>query len=203
MGAELGVSASYITLIEANQRPASAKLLMKLAEVYDLNISELSPSVDAQLAADFGAAVKDPVLDLATLPRAEVEAVLQASPRLAAAFVRLHERHHESVLRPDDEDSPLADRDKVEVLAETPGWVHYDLPPELLGRMWKGQFCGQRQKWVLMRFLGEDADIRIDTDHPEFQEWRWMPPTALLENIVPFKRGVYEEVLAAFQGWLR
>lgn len=93
--------------------------------------------------------------------------------------------------------------DKVEVLVETPGWVYYDLPPELLGKVWKGRYGGQRQKWVLMRFLGEDADIRIDTDHPEFQEWRWMPPTALLENIVPFKRGVYEEVLAAFQGWLR
>ena len=93
--------------------------------------------------------------------------------------------------------------DKVEILGETPGWVNYDLPPELLGKVWKGRFGGQRQKWVLMRFLGEDADIRIDTDHPEFQEWRWMPPTALLENIVPFKRGVYEEVLAAFQGWLR
>ena len=89
------------------------------------------------------------------------------------------------------------------MLAETPGWVYYDLPPELLGKVWKGRYGGQRQKWVLMRFLGEDADIRIDTDHPEFQEWRWMPPTALLENIVPFKRGVYEEVLAAFQGWLR
>ena len=93
--------------------------------------------------------------------------------------------------------------DKVEVLVETPGWVYYDLPPELLGKVWKGRYGGQRQKWVLMRFLGEDADIRIDTDRPEFQEWRWMPPTALLENIVPFKRGVYEEVLAAFQGWLR
>ena len=89
--------------------------------------------------------------------------------------------------------------DKVEVLAETPGWVYYDLPPELLGKVWKGRFGGQRQKWVLMRFLGTDADIRIDTDHPEFEEWRWMPAAALLESIVPFKRGVYEEVLAAFR----
>lgn len=92
--------------------------------------------------------------------------------------------------------------DKVEVVAETPGWVYYDLPPELLGKVWKGRFGGQRQKWVLMRFLGKDADIRIDTDHPEFQEWRWMPAAALLENIVPFKRGVYEEVLAAFDDHL-
>ncbi|WP_374298518.1 RNA pyrophosphohydrolase [Paracoccus sp. (in: a-proteobacteria)] len=93
--------------------------------------------------------------------------------------------------------------DKVEILAETPGWVYYDLPPELLGKVWKGKYGGQRQKWVLMRFLGGDADIRIDTDHPEFEEWRWMPAAALLENIVPFKRGVYEEVLAAFREWLR
>ena len=93
--------------------------------------------------------------------------------------------------------------DKVQVLAETPGWVYYDLPPELLGKVWKGRYGGQRQKWVLMRFLGQDADIRIDTDHPEFQEWRWMPAAALLENIVPFKRGVYEEVLGAFPKWLR
>lgn len=92
--------------------------------------------------------------------------------------------------------------DKVEVLGETPGWVHYDLPPELLGKVWKGRYGGQRQKWVLMRFLGEDADIRIDTDHPEFQEWRWMPAAELLGNIVPFKLGVYEEVLGAFEGWL-
>ena len=93
--------------------------------------------------------------------------------------------------------------DKVQVLAETPGWVYYDLPPELLGKVWKGRYGGQRQKWVLMRFLGQDADIRIDTDHPEFREWRWMPAAALLENIVPFKRAVYEKVLAAFRDWLR
>ncbi|MTE00444.1 RNA pyrophosphohydrolase [Paracoccus sp. YIM 132242] len=93
--------------------------------------------------------------------------------------------------------------DKVEVVGETPDWVYYDLPPELLGKVWKGRYGGQRQKWVLMRFLGDDADIRIDTDHPEFQEWRWMPAAALLENIVPFKRGVYEEVLGAFERWLR
>lgn len=93
--------------------------------------------------------------------------------------------------------------DKVEVLGETPDWVYYDLPPELLGKVWKGKYGGQRQKWVLMRFLGQDADIRIDTDHPEFQEWSWMPAAALLENIVPFKRGVYEEVLGEFGEWLR
>lgn len=119
MAAELGVSASYITLIEADQRPASARFLMKLAEVYDLNVSELAPASDAQLAADFSAALKDPALELGTLARSEIEAVLQSSPKLAAAFVRLHDRHREAVLRPLADDNPLTDRDKVEVLAET------------------------------------------------------------------------------------
>ncbi|MGZ3215383.1 RNA pyrophosphohydrolase [Paracoccus sp. T5] len=90
----------------------------------------------------------------------------------------------------------------VEVVAETPGWVYYDLPPELLGKVWKGRFGGQRQKWLLLRFLGEDGDIRIETEHPEFDRWQWMPADALLENIVPFKRQVYAEVLEAFRGHL-
>lgn len=119
MAAELGVSASYVTLIEADQRPASARFLMKLAEIYDLNIAELAPSTDAQLAADFGAALKDPVIEAQGLSRAEIEAVLQASPRLAAAFVRLHERYRESLVRPLAEQNPMTDRDKVEMLAET------------------------------------------------------------------------------------
>ena len=116
MALELGVSASYITLIEADQRPASARFLMRLAEVYDLNISELAPSTDAQLAAEFAAALKDPALEAGPLPRAEIEAVLQASPRIASAFVRLHDSHREALLRPQADENPLTDRDKVEAL---------------------------------------------------------------------------------------
>lgn len=119
MAAELGVSASYITLIESDQRPASARFLMKLAEVFDLNISELAPTTDAQLAADFTAALKDPILEAGTVSRSEVESVLQASPRLAAAFVRLHDRYRETLVGPLTDDNPMTDRDKVEVLAET------------------------------------------------------------------------------------
>ena len=89
--------------------------------------------------------------------------------------------------------------DKVEILGETPGWVYYDLPPELLGKVWKGRFGGQRQKWVLMRFLGDDADIRIDTDHPEFDAWQWMAPEEISGKIVPFKRAVYDSVFDAFR----
>jgi putative (di)nucleoside polyphosphate hydrolase len=92
--------------------------------------------------------------------------------------------------------------DKVEVIGETPGWVYYDLPPELLGKVWKGKYGGQRQKWLLLRFLGDDGDIRIDTEHPEFDRWCWMQADALLDNIVPFKRVVYDEVLSCFRDHL-
>ena len=118
MATELGVSASYVTLIEADQRPASARFLMKLAEVYDLNVSELAPSTDAQLATDFSAALKEPALGTGSLSRSEIEAVLQASPRIASAFVRLHEQYRVAILRPQADDNPLTDRDKAEVLAE-------------------------------------------------------------------------------------
>ncbi|TJZ92564.1 RNA pyrophosphohydrolase [Paracoccus gahaiensis] len=92
--------------------------------------------------------------------------------------------------------------DLVEVLAETPDWVVYDLPPDMLGRVWKGRFGGQRQKWLLLRFLGEDRDVAIETAHPEFDRWQWMRADDLLENIVPFKRAVYAEVLDAFRDHL-
>lgn len=88
--------------------------------------------------------------------------------------------------------------DRVEMLEEAPDWVFYDLPPELLGKVWKGKFGGQKQKWFLLRFLGDDSDIRIDTDYPEFDRWRWMSPDELITHIVPFKRDVYRQVFALF-----
>lgn len=87
---------------------------------------------------------------------------------------------------------------KATLLAEHPDWVTYDLPPELLGKVWKGKYGGQRQKWALLRFEGTDSDINIATAHPEFDKWQWMTRTDLLASIVPFKRAVYEQVLTAF-----
>ncbi len=118
MAAQLDVSASYITLIESDQRPASAKLLMRLAQVYDLNVAELAPDTDAQLAADFEAALKDPSLEVEGVNRAEIEAVLQASPRIAAALVRLQGRLGDALMRNQAEENPLTDRNKVEALAQ-------------------------------------------------------------------------------------
>jgi len=87
----------------------------------------------------------------------------------------------------------------VRIEAETEGWVQYDLPHDLVPRMWKGRYRGQEQKWFLARFDGDDSQI---DDHPEFSEWRWLPPADLVANIVPFKRAVYAAVLAEFEGLL-
>jgi putative (di)nucleoside polyphosphate hydrolase len=84
----------------------------------------------------------------------------------------------------------------VTVEAETAGWVRYDLPADLLGKVWKGRYRGQEQKWFLLRFRGADADIDIATKHPEFSRWTWLSPEDLQARIVPFKRAVYAEVLA-------
>lgn len=92
--------------------------------------------------------------------------------------------------------------DLVEPLAEAPGWIRYDLPPHLLGKVWGGKWRGQDQKWFLYRFAGRDDQVRIATAHPEFDRWRWIAADALLAGIVPFKRDAYAQVIAAFRPWL-
>jgi putative (di)nucleoside polyphosphate hydrolase len=92
--------------------------------------------------------------------------------------------------------------DKVEVLARTSEDLFYDLPPDLLGTLWQGRWRGQRQTWFLMRFLGEDSDIDLNTPEPEFRAWKWAPPSELPAMIVPFKKQLYTDVIAAFAEWL-
>ena len=89
--------------------------------------------------------------------------------------------------------------DKAEILAETEGWLHYDLPSDIASRMWSGRWRGQRQKWFLMRFTGEDSDINPATEHPEFDAWEWVEPQRLPDLIVPFKRQLYCDLLAEFR----
>lgn len=88
--------------------------------------------------------------------------------------------------------------DKVELIARAPRELTYDLPEDLIGKVWKGKWRGQRQSWFLYRFLGEDSDVRIDTEHPEFRAWRWAEPETLPAMIVPFKKALYEELLVVF-----
>ena len=92
--------------------------------------------------------------------------------------------------------------DLVEIVAETDDWLTYDLPHDLVPNIWKGRFRGQKQKWFLMRFLGRDDQVQIETEHPEFSTWRWQPADQLVELIVPFKREVYAQVLEAFSSRL-
>jgi putative (di)nucleoside polyphosphate hydrolase len=93
--------------------------------------------------------------------------------------------------------------DKADIIAETAGWLHYDLPAEVAGGRWGGHYRGQRQKWFAMRFTGTDRDIDpSSTEHPEFDVWEWVAPARLPELIVPFKRPLYLAVLAEFQALL-
>jgi len=94
----------------------------------------------------------------------------------------------------------------VDVLAEACGWLSYDLPDELLGVALKGRYRGQRQRWFAMRFTGDDSEIDIAPRHghkAEFDAWRWVPSTELTDQIVPFKRQIYQDVVAEFAHLLR
>ncbi|MCX7558483.1 RNA pyrophosphohydrolase [Sulfitobacter sp. F26204] len=89
--------------------------------------------------------------------------------------------------------------DMVSILAETGSWLAYDLPHELVPKLWKSKFRGQEQKWFLMRFHGNDDEVNIVTEHQEFSAWKWVPVDELVAGIVPFKRSVYERVLIEFE----
>ena len=91
----------------------------------------------------------------------------------------------------------------AEILGESRDWLTYDLPPELLGRAWKGRFRGQKQKWFVCRYLGDDAAIDIHgVAHPEFDAWKWVAPEALVDLIVPFKRQIYAAVVEEFAAFI-
>ena len=91
--------------------------------------------------------------------------------------------------------------DLVDFVAKTDDWVTYDLPPELLGKIWGGKYRGQRQKWFLMHFDGADTQVNItpdDAEKVEFDLWRWADIGEVVDLIVPFKREVYAQVVEAF-----
>lgn len=91
---------------------------------------------------------------------------------------------------------------KARILAKSRDWFTYDLPEHLVPVIWNGQYRGQTQQWFVMEFLGTDADIHIDTEHPEFVEWKWVKPALLPSLIAPFKQPLYERVLQEFSAWL-
>ena len=84
----------------------------------------------------------------------------------------------------------------IEVLKEFDEWLEYELPENLVGKIWQGKYRGQKQKWFVVKFLGKDSEIDINTKNAEFMEWKWIDINLLPDLIVLFKKHVYEKVLA-------
>ena len=83
----------------------------------------------------------------------------------------------------------------IEILKEIDGWTQYELPDYLLGKIWKGRYRGQKQKWFVVRFLGIDSEVNLKTKNPEFIEWKWIDIDSLPGVIVAFKKKLYENLL--------
>lgn len=107
------------------------------------------------------------------------------------------ENCREAALRELEEETSISPK-LVAIEAESDGLIRYDLPHTLVPNIWKGRYRGQEQKWYLMRFHGTDSQIDLETKTPEFTAWQWMPADRIVDSIVPFKRAVYEQVLAEF-----
>ena len=102
----------------------------------------------------------------------------------------------EAALRELEEETGVH-RSLVRIEKISDDWIPYDLPHDIIPKFWGGKYRGQAQKWYRLRFLGNDGDINIATEHQEFSEWQWLPINALVDNIVPFKRDVYQRVINA------
>jgi len=105
------------------------------------------------------------------------------------------EGHEEAALRELEEEIGVKATD-ARIMKATADWVYYDLPDHLLGKVWGGKYRGQKQRWFLVELLATDDAINIETEHPEFSRWKWTDTESLLAEIVPFKRPVYEAVIA-------
>ena len=90
----------------------------------------------------------------------------------------------------------------IEVLKEFNQWLEYELPENLIGKIWKGKYRGQKQKWFIVRFTGEEKEININTKYPEFIEWKWIDMNLLPDLIVNFKRHIYKKVLIELKKYI-
>jgi putative (di)nucleoside polyphosphate hydrolase len=106
-----------------------------------------------------------------------------------------------TALRELEEETGIAP-ELVEKISQCAERLTYDLPDELRGQFWGGQWVGQDQDWFLARFVGNDGDVNIATEHPEFREWKWIDPQQLPDLIVPFKRELYRQLLREFADYL-
>ena len=91
---------------------------------------------------------------------------------------------------------------KANIITESRMWYRYDIPEFLIKKLWSGKYRGQKQKWFLLEFYGEDSDINIGTQSPEFSDWRWATLEELPDIIIPFKKKLYEAVMQEFKGYM-
>ena len=92
--------------------------------------------------------------------------------------------------------------ENIKILNEIDGWFEYELPNYLLGKIWRGKFRGQKQKWFIVKFLGNDEEINLENDKPEFIEWKWLDIENLPNVIVDFKKKVYEKLLPKIRNFI-
>ena len=90
----------------------------------------------------------------------------------------------------------------IEILKEINGFFEYELPKNLVGIIWKGRFRGQKQKWFITRFIGNENEINLQTKNPEFIEWKWIIPDELPKTIVDFKKKMYDELLKTLKDFI-
>ena len=107
------------------------------------------------------------------------------------------ENYLKAAYRELEEETSIKD---VKLIKELDGVIDYDLPPHLLGIIWKGKYRGQKQKWFVMKFLGKDEEINIKTKNPEFCEWKWIDLKNITDLVVDFKLHVYEDVKKKVKG---
>ena len=88
------------------------------------------------------------------------------------------------------------------IIAESKKWYSYRVPEFLVPKLWGGKYCGQRQKWFLIEFFGNDDEINLNTEHPEFESWIWTDISELAKIVIPFKRKLYKEVIKEFREFI-
>ena len=101
------------------------------------------------------------------------------------------ENYYQAALRELEEETSIKN---IEFVKEIEGYISYELPDYLLGIIWKGKFKGQKQKWFIVKFEGEDKEINIKTKHPEFLEWKWISIDKITDKVVNFKLEVYSKI---------
>ena len=101
------------------------------------------------------------------------------------------EKYFKAALRELKEETSIT---SVKLIKEIDKWYTYELPDYLLGKIWKGKFRGQKQRWFIMKFLGSENEIKLDTKYPEFFEWKWIKINELTNVVVKFKLGVYKKI---------